>query len=632
MTLPVTPSGEQYYAKYGWLKRMTPSSGLGYAFGNGVATHRKPLVTRERRELLTGVYSFDPRVLHFQRALSNALDAELPPGLDDDGFCTNGVHTDWGRLRTVAGYMPTPMSYTPLDNAFYREELGLTPGYSQDEQIIANNVWDLIFSEYKASHIKVPKKSTSGPRRNTSDAEWKKDFAVFLYESDRFEGMLQCVDKSDWQTLANEVEMLFLMYIQKRDQVDTPGKERLVFDLEYALSNGRKGKAFPTNKTVEIDGAVYDDFSSTRARVIHAGPWAINCVLQIISSGHMQSMFERFPKVFHTSTPDQIKSIIDGHHVECGDVKEYDRSMSKDAVDTVHTVGERWWDRRLMKMSKLLYYSPYYSRPLSIDGSEGTFVGDPRLMEEQVICGNRSGHAWTSLVAKVNKCIDTLIVFHRMGLPVINEERTYFESKGAINFINNGDDEIVYTESAELMASYKKIRYSGKAGHYHVDSEKGQGYSGLLLMKDGLTYTPTGKIHTAFEKIYVPERSIGGNFRRYWPIGIIERVNNQDANPSGQRAWEIHNRLFRDMMAPHFGDFLTIVNTALERMDLQLDGLTAADRDVLENEDRIHYKYLESDISPEVYQRVTSKIPSQIYKHIYQSYYGGKVNESPTVH
>lgn len=625
--LPQTESSKQYYTKYGFLPKMTPSSGLGRVFGNGVSTHKTPLVSRVSREVLTGVHSFDPRTMLFQRALADTLDDRINVSLDKDGFTTNGIHTPFMRLKTCPGYMANPMSYTPMNNSFYREELKLSPGYNRIQQQIADNVWRIIFCTYTASHVKVPKKSTSGPRRNTSDADWKREFALFVYESERFEAMLVCIDKDDWQTLANELELLFMMYIQKRDQVDTPGKPRIVFDLEYALTNGKSGRSFPADKAVVIDGRAWDDFSATRARVIHAGPWVINCVLQIISSGHMLAMFERFSSVFHTSTPEQIKALIDGHFVECGDVTEYDRSMSKDAIDTPHRIGSEFWDPRLMKMSKLLYYSPYYSRPLDMNGDGGVFVGDPRLMSEQVICGNRSGHAWTSFVAKVNKCIDTLFIFVAMGLPVVGHELSYLEGKGAINFINNGDDEIVYTKDEGLLQKYKALRYDKAAnhGHYVVNSEVGQGFSGLLMVRDGMNYNPTPKIHTAFEKIYTPERSIGGFFRPFWPIGILERVNNQDSSPMGGVAWEIHNKLYADMMAPHFGSFLTIVNNAMEKMDFNLDGLTAIDKDVLEDPDRIHYKYTEKDISKEVYDRVTSKIPHEMYDHLVRRYYKGTV-------
>lgn len=630
MTLPITPDGRSYYGKHGYMARMDNKSGLGRVFGNGVGNHKTSLVSRSAKEILTGMFSFDSSVLQFQQRLSDEFNESMPVTKDADGFSSNGIHVGFDRLRTVAGYMSDPMSYTPLNNDFYRKELNLSPGYNPRQKVITKNALKHMFKEYLPSHVKVPKLSTSGPRRNTSDPDWKRDFALFVYEGSRFEAMLKCVDSNDWESLANELEMLFMMYIQKREQVDMPGKPRLVFDLEYALTNGRAGRSFNTNKNVVIDGKAWETFSATRARVIHAGPWVINCIMQIISSGHMYSMFDRYPNVFHISTAADISKLLDGKYVECGDVKEYDRSMSKDAIDAVLEAASEYWDPRLIKMSRLLYYSPYYARPLSLEGGEGVFVGDPRLMTDQVVCGNRSGHAWTSLVAKINKCIDTLFVFDSMGLPVLGNEETYFLSNGAINFVNNGDDEMVYTDSSDLMKLYKRKRYEkdNKNGHYVVESEAGQGFSGLLLVRPNantLTYKPTPKVHTAFEKIYTPERSIGGTFRQFWPIGMFERVNNQDLSPMGQTAWEIHNRLFEELLAPRFGSFLSIVGNAMERMTFKIDGLSSIDKDVLEDPDRIHYKYLESDISKDVYETVTSKIPFELYEHIVTTYYKGNV-------
>lgn len=634
MAMPQSASGIQYHNKYGFMPRMDERSSLGRVFGNGVGNHGQTLIRRTPKEMATGIWSFDPRLMRFQDALASELDKELGVGLDDDDFCTNGVHAGWARLRCVAGYMSDPMSYTPADNGFYRESLGLSLGYTPDQRAIATEFWDIIFSRYKPAAIKVPKKSGGGARRYTPDTDWKRDFALFLYESPRFEAMLKCIEDDDWMTLANELEMVFMMYIQKREQIDTPGKPREVFDLQYALTNGREGRKFNANKHVEIDGVSWSEFSATRCRVIHAGPWVINCVLQIISTGHMQMMFEEFPSVFHVSTPDQITSIIDGNHISCGDVKEYDRSMSKDAIDVPHESAAKFWDPRLIKMSRLLYYSAYYAKPLSSKGTQGVFFKDFRRLDvDQVVGGNRSGHAWTSMIAKGNKCVDTLFVFHAMGLAVKGNVLTYLKSQGVINFINNGDDEVVYTPDAGLMFKYKQHRYGKKQdGHYHVDSEVGQGFSGLLLMykdKENLIYNAVPKVHTSFEKIWINERGIGGVFRAFWPVGIIDRINNQELNPAGRAAWEVHNSLYRKMMAPHFGDFMSIVNTAFEKTKLDartMQALTAADKDVLESPERIYYKYLESDITPAVYNQVTSKIEHRYFDHIIKSYYGGTIN------
>jgi len=309
----ITP--DQYREKYKPLRSMAGTDGMKYAFGNGTANHNKPLVTRVPREVLTGIRSFDPRLRDFLIKLTNDLNENIKPDLDQSGFTRNGVHTTFDRLRTVSGYMSNPMSFTALDNTFYRESLGLKTQYTAVQKQIATNVWKILWSQYHPSAVKATRRSAGGPRRNTSDIEWKMDFASFVYESDNFERILNAVDKDDWLTLADQFEMLIAMYIQKRDQVDTPGKVRTVFSKEYALSNGKVGSPQAADKDVFIDSQKWEGFSATRTRVVFAGPWAVNCILSIMSTGTMKSMFERFPDTFHVNTAEEIKSVIDGKHI-----------------------------------------------------------------------------------------------------------------------------------------------------------------------------------------------------------------------------------------------------------------------------------------------------------------------------
>jgi len=625
----MTMTSSLYIEKYGKLKSMAGPDGLRYTFGNGVAAHNKPLVSRLPRMVLPGVSSFDPRCLNFQSKLSYALNDACPVELDDRLFAINGIHTTFDRLRTVAGFMMNPMSYTMLDNAKYREELGLKRGYTDRQRKIAMNVWRIIFGDYSPAPVKITKKSTSGPRRNTTDHVWKFDFAQFVYESDNFERILTLLENGDWLELADTFEIVFSMYIQKRDQVDTPGKDRLVFDKEYALSKGESGSEFNADKKVVIDGRAWDEFSATRARVVHAGPWAINCMLSIISSGTMLSMFERFPDVFHINTKEQIERVTNGKLVWAGDVKEYDRSMDKEAIDVAHDAAAEFWDPRFVKLSRVLYYSPYYSRPLDMDGNRGTWFGDPRSLDPQVVAGNRSGHAWTSLMAKGNKVIETLFIFDSMGLNVLGNELLYLKNQGAIGIVNNGDDEIIHTDSQTTMDAFIKARSNLENGHYVVTREEGAVYSGqLLIPKKGEvnTYLATPRLHTGFEKIYVPERSIGGNFRPFWYIGVIERINNRGAHPLGEQAWEIHDRLFHDMMAPHFGTLHSMIVSAEQQAPFAYSGLTPADREVLEDPSKLHYKFIDTDVSDAVLDEVVSRIPVTDFEHIIKHYYTGNIH------
>lgn len=526
---------------YGDLPRVDASSFLSKAFANGSSSHGVPLISRKDVALLPGIYSFNPVVLDFQRKLVDELNKHLPVDLDSEGFTKTGIHANFDRLKCVAGYFMNPMSYTTVDNELYRtSELGLRSGMNDVEKQIATEVWDLVWSEAAIKPVNVAKLSTSGMRRFTHDVQWKLSFAEWLFETDNFERMLNAVDKEDQLTLANEFETVYGMYIQKRGQVDSPGKVRKVFDLEYARTGGRKGREFAADKRVTIDGTDYDDFSAVRARVVQAGPWAVNCFLQIPATTAMHSLFERFPDTFHINTPEQTKAVTDGKFIYCSDVTEYDRSMDIADLRLQHEVMARYWDERIVKASWRLYVSPYYSKPLDINGKGGAWVGNPLDWSEagELHSGNRSGHACTSLTAKVQKVIESLIVINHM-YPVVGRCRQFLQGKGAMGLVNNGDDEIIWARSLSDMERFKKLRADLSIGRYVVKPEVGQGFSGQLLCRDPvapLYYTPKAKIHTTFEKMWVPERSIGGLHRKHWPIGVIDRVTNIMKTPEGQKA------------------------------------------------------------------------------------------------
>jgi len=116
------------------------------------------------------------------------------------------------------------MSYTPVDNSEYRKELGLTPGYTDRQKAIMTELWKLAASHIVVAPVNVPKLSTGGMRRFSSDVQWKLAFAEWLFEPDNFERMLNAVASDDWLTLANDFETLYATYIQKRGQVDDVGK------------------------------------------------------------------------------------------------------------------------------------------------------------------------------------------------------------------------------------------------------------------------------------------------------------------------------------------------------------------------------------------------------------------------
>lgn len=614
---------DDYTSKYGQLPQLTRETYMSKLFANGPSAHASSLITRNSVTLLPGVYSFDRPVLEFQRALSETLNESFPVSVDKDGFTDNGIHTGFDRLRCPAGYFMNPMSYVPKDNAAYRKELGLPDLLTGDARDIATEIWDLVLSHARVSAVNVAKLSSGGMRRFSSDAQWKLAYVEWLLEPARFEKFLNAVEGEDWLTLANDYEVCFAMYLQKRGQVDQPGKARTVFDLEYALSGGSRGKASNADKNVVIDGIKYDDFSAIRARIVQAGPWVINCFLQMFSTPVMKSLFDRFPSTFHINTDEQIKSAVNGKFVFCSDVTEYDRSMSRDDIFLPHEVMRKYLDERVVKASWRLYTSPYYAKPLALGVRGGVWVGDPRDWNDELTSGNRSGHAFTSLMAKVNKVIDTFIVLNKI-YPVKGRCEWYLQGKGQMGVINNGDDEIVWAYMKSDLEQFKTLRSDVTNGRYVVSPEVGQAFSGQLLVKRGETqYEPTAKVHTTFEKLWIPERSIGGMHRPFWPIGVIDRINNIVKTPLGQKAWDVHMKLYRDRLAPIYGDFMAMVTKAHGELPISGDQLSFIDREVIEDPSKLHYKFTSDEVSTLVLDLTTSKIPLQVVGNFLNKYYKG---------
>lgn len=608
------------------IKTKLSGTSLEGAFLNGNATHGNALLSRRSLPIFPGMRSFDEDYLKFLRGASMDLDRLFPKDVDDEKFTATGLYASFSSLRCPAGYFQTPMSYTTVDNEKYREELGLQPGYSPRQHAIATEFWRLIFSEAVACPVNVAKKSTGGMRRFSSSVQWKLDFANFITQPENFERMLNAIAHGDALTLANEFEMIFATYIQKRGQVDRADKIRYVFDLDYALSGGTVGKPFPTDKEVFLHGVKWDDFSAIRARVVHAGPWTINCFLQMVASPTMRAMFARFPDTFHVNTLDEIKQRVDGKDIYASDVTEYDRSMSRDAIAVPHDVMKEFWDERIVTASWKLFTAPYFAKPLGLESGKGTWVKNPLIWTDEVFAGNRSGHALTSLIAKGNKVVESLFIVDKM-YPVLGRVASFLRHEQPIKLINNGDDEIVLFDVEQDKRRFLALRQDKSNGHYVVEQEEGCGYSGSLILKttEDKVYKPTPRIHTALQKMFVPERGIDSPQREFWPIGMNVRVANITATDLGREVWDVTLHHYRNFLAPRHGELQALIAKGTEEMSIRIDGLTDVDREVLDDPDKLHYKWLPEEVSSEVMQLVTSRVPQARVETILGRYYSGHI-------
>lgn len=624
-------SDEEYLAKYSKIPAFDPSN-QGTVFADGRATHNKPLIEQRPVEVLPGLFSTDPALMNFQRRMRDETNEnkELVVELDEFKLTSNGYHQDMSSFCTVSGWGQTPISAVPRSNRLFIEHMGLLPKYTPTQLAIAQNVWRLVFKSYKPCKLNVPRKSQSGARRRTFDEYWKRDYVLWMLEGDRFERMLKLVAAGDANRLADDFEIAFLMYLQKRGQVDRVDKVRKVFTLSSVIKE-LDPVEIPADKSVVIDGVEWIDFSAMRMRTIHAGPWALNWFLQVMASGHMQAMFENYPRTWHVNTDEQITDNVNGRYVYCSDVENYDRSMKDQAIEVPHIVAREFWDERMVDSSWHLYRSAYYSRPLGIGEKRGAFVGDfTDFTNEQVFCGNRSGHAWTSLMAKVNKVVECLWMFQQIGYAVVGNEHSFLKGDQPVGVVNNGDDEVAWFKDLRDYMAFKKLRETGKENIYRAAAEDGGVYSGKVLMKhptEPLIYEPVPRLNTGFQKIYVPERGIDSKMRPFWPVGITQRVNERSVHPLGHVIWEIHDRLFHDLLAPRIGSLMSILSQAMKMLPRHEDSYTDIDKEAIEDSGKIFYKFVDGEVSSQAMDLIAVSIPPETLEGLVSQRYKGHIQE-----
>lgn len=612
-------------------------------FGGGSTGHTRPLVSRNPREMFIGVSSFDPNYMKTLEATFHQIDDILKPAVDPaTGFSKNGAYESSEKGLCPSGYVANPMSYTPISNRLIRASLGLCTTAPAIFDQIVSELSSIVFEEADECDINVTPGSSTSFSGFRHDADWKIDYATFTFTPDRFATFLD-LTKTDELKFSNEFETAYAYTCNKRDQQDRVGKQRKAWGIKHA----RDPEGFPDDwcfmdkKVVMPDGTHWDLWSASRPRLINAGPWNINSIIAPVAAMAQKSMFRRFPNVWHINTPEQLEAAMKGKFVFHGDVGQFDVTHLESSMDRLHDGAREWWASEYVDVAEKLLYAPYFARPLSLDGKP-EWVGQVFSGKREVVCGNRSGHAWTSLYNKILMVAAILYACHLAGYRVLGNVRSWLLGQMPITFVNNGDDSVIMSKNKAALDLVIKYLTDVKYAIYSVTREDGGVYNGMttiLLDADKLIYrcqrnfvNSLIKKTSAEKSIYNPrtsadlERDLKSRrkiFRKYWYIGVAELINHASEDPIA----EVVVGSFLENWSKHMRGYLSIpemLRIARERVPLGMGDLTQAEHEVLEDPRKLHYKWDREDIRPHILNEVTSKVPFEAFAHIIPTYYKGK--------
>lgn len=620
-------------------------------FGGAPRNHSASLVSRRGREVFINTNSFEPEYLRFQLQFFRAMGKALPPKLDPSTLLSpNGVYADWDKGLAVSGYMASPIGYAPVDNRPLRKKLGLCLEPPKEFLQIVENVSKICFSEWREVDINVTPGSSAGWCGFRTEADWKIAYAENLFANGRIDLFLNLALANKDIEFANEFETVWAGYAQKRDGIDSPDKKRTVYGLNHARDPFAYPDDFQETEKQVIDprtGKHWDEHTATRERLISAMPWAINVPLSVMSSGTMKSMFDRFPDVFHVNTPEAIEALINGHHVFWGDASEFDQSHTREGMAAYHAGQAHTWGARMPHVSNRLFTAPYFCRPMSIDpdspAGKPAWVGLPFRKVEEVYCGNRSGHASTSLLNKIKMVAAYLYAIHLAGYQVIGDEAAWIKGERVIKFINNGDDSIIYSADKKALDIVTEKFCNEKYAIYKITREKGGVYNGLptiLVDAEKLIYKCVPNALNAITKHTTPERPIynprsklqlkadleSGKkiHRKYYYLGLADKIANAYKDP----VMDLVMREFISMWNHSMRGKMTIAEQleyARRLVPPLLGDYTPQDLQVLDDPEKLHHRYSRDEINPLVLEAVSSKVDSKAYLGFVKSEFSGRI-------
>lgn len=617
------------------------SRDLNKLFAVGSGNHRNPLVSRRSREMLPMIGSFNSDYLKFQIKYYDTLDERAPVTTDPaTGLSTNGVFETAGKGKCVSGYMANPMGYTPVDNRPLRQSLRVKVEPDGEFLALAEELSALVHSQWYESDVNVTPGSSAGFCGFRHEAQWKIDYATELWQGGRLDLFMRLA-RTDEVAFANEFETVFAYYAQKRDQIDRLSKKRVSWGVAHALDPYNNPDDWVhADKRVVIDGVSWPEHSATRARLVNAAPWAINSAIAPVSAGAMKHMFHRWPDVWHVNTADHLESLINGHYTWFADASQFDQSHPEEGLDAFHRGVSRHWDENLVFIAEKLLFAPYFARPLAMDG-DPVWIGRPFSKEREVIGGNRSGHAWTSIYNKVMMVAAVLHALRQVGYDTSDLDY-WLSSRGPVKFINNGDDSVLYAKDKAVLDKVVAA-LTGKRAVYKLEREEGGVYNGMattIVDPASLTYKCLQNQFSSVMKVLTNERPIynpksikemkadleSGRkiFRKYWFLGLADKLNHAHETDVGSIVWGTLVEVWaREMRG--YPSIDEILNDARKKVPPIGVHLTQADSEVLEDPRKLHYKYTLDDISAKVAEEVTSKLPSTTFLEKVKALFKGTI-------
>lgn len=617
-----------------WLER-PPAESWNTLFSVG-SNHRSLFrVTENTSEVIfpalhgdAGITADSSDFVRYQIALADTLSDAVGVDVQEDGFGgPSAVIASFQSLRNRAGAYMDPASVPMVSNRSLAEpeQLNLASGFlSERDERIFTALHHYMFRTIERAPMAIRKSASSGmPYFTSSLVEKKKALMVF---NSNAQDILARFGQKDLKGLYDDYGLFFSSYIGVRTQPDSvrmdkgvaKAKPREVNDELYARTAGRSGNRFNADKSVYTrDGGTIDGIFAMRRRSVYAYPAMYNYFITQFFAPLRQYYLHDAEYCFKHRSPETIVEKLNGYETIRGyDVKQFDQSVQPWLIDAFVDKFSGFIKEEVLFFLRSVLRQPFY-QPHPGVGAKFAFnpcFGDPFDLDSFTMeVGLPSGIGCNPDMGKFFMTFAYLCIFDRHFNDVLETgvQKILRGQHDRYSLLDMCDDAVLATNDPSLWQTVDRVL--GEQFYFRVEPEDGVSFLGNVLYKDErniLRASPN--VVTFLRNRLCPEHGVQHWSRnKFAGTGWFEGKKHYSSAPRFGEVWalwdDVHRKFFKEGLDTRF------FQMAQEERHRGVPSLEDADRAVLENPDKLYYRYSIEEIHPWVLDQLIGAVQFEEY-------------------
>lgn len=582
-----------------------------------------------------GLWSDDPRMTAVQCELADTLSERFAVEIDQDGFGgPTAVISDFQSLRNRAGFYMNPITIPMMSNRVLAgpDALNLATGFlSERDERIFTALHHYMFRTVEPAGMAMRKTASSGaPYFTASIEEKKKALAVF---NEHAGPILQRFARGELEGLYDDFGLFFATYMGVRTQPDSvvkrdgrwQSKPREVNDELYSRTHGKEGARGPADKTIyDRNGQIVPGIFAMRRRSVYAYPAMYNYFLtQFFTPLRSFYLNDAEFTYKHRDQESIAGKLREFTSVRGFDVKQFDQSIQPWMLDSfVGKFAGFIREEVLFFLQNVLRQPIYMPHPEVVNARGATkrpfpfnpCFGDPfDLSSFKLEVGLPSGIGPNPDMGKFIMTFAYLVLFDRHFHDVLEVGvQTILKGKHErYAMLDMGDDAVLAVNDDSFWATARKAL--ADTFYVRIEPEEGISFLGNVLYKDDRhMLRATSNVVTFVRNRICPEYGVQHWSRRdFAGTGWFEGKKHYSTAPMFGEVLSVWDDVWRN----HFHESLDVRFFAAREAERHrnVPSLSEADRAVLENPDKLYYRYNIEDLHPWVLDKLTGVVEFDDY-------------------